>query len=900
MYTGSKWWKFDFHTHTPASIDYRDQNRSAREWLLDHMEQEIDCVAVTDHNSGQWIDELKTVSEEMKSEGVVGYRDIVIFPGVEITINGNIHVLALFDPSKDSDHISRVLSRCEYDGTPGSSDTCTIKSYTQVIDVIHDMHGLAIPAHVDQPCGLFVEPRGNTLKVNLEAKGILAIQLCDANFQKPPLYIESKVNYTEVCGSDSHDPSHVGSSTSWVKMEHPNLAALRLALHDGEDGVIRDDAVSDNPNDLKNRFFIRRVTIENGTKAGRSQPLDIPFSPWLNTIIGGRGSGKSSIIEYMRFPLDKTNELSGHVGEEFNNFNKIPSERGKVGMLQTNTKIRVELTKDAREIALTWENNKITEEHKDLQNNLWVTKDETSDIDARFPIRFFSQKQLFILTEDPNSIIKTIDEQYDKKKWKEKYDELTEKWFENRSNLRAIDSKITSKNSLNSELDDIKAKMKVFEESGYKDLLENYQKSQGMKNRINDEHTKIQSYTANLISVLEEMPSISFSPEELDLMDSESKETIIIQMGKLKQLESKLVTLVEEFTAFEKDNKGKFENLPFQKECQLQQTKYNDFVEALKQTGEKNPNAYGELVNRKRELEQKKIDIEKLEKQYEELKKENNTLYIQINTHQRKLRDYRKDVIIKWQGTNQQIRMHLEVMGNIGEAEKSMRNLIRKLGNEYSKDILEKDEDGNAISGFIYDLVHSDDPWKLRENIIKNIITADEASDNGFSKYFVKHLSALDQKTPEDIDRLILWYPEDKITLGLINSSGREEDIETGSAGQRTAAMLSLMLLLDDTPLIIDQPEEDLDTKRITDLVVKGLRDFKLKQQVIVITHNPNIPVNGAAENIIHMNFNKGQIKKQVSGALQNRDIREAICEVMEGGKKALDNRYYRISKALE
>jgi ABC-type lipoprotein export system ATPase subunit len=111
---------------------------------------------------------------------------------------------------------------------------------------------------------------------------------------------------------------------------------------------------------------------------------------------------------------------------------------------------------------------------------------------------------------------------------------------------------------------------------------------------------------------------------------------------------------------------------------------------------------------------------------------------------------------------------------------------------------------------------------------------------------------------------------------------------------------LSLMLLLDDSPIIIDQPEEDLDTKRITDLVVTNMRQFKKKQQVIVVTHNPNIPVNGGAENIIQMNFAGGQIQKHISGALQKTEVREAVCEVMEGGKEALDKRYFRISKALE
>jgi len=129
--------------------------------------------------------------------------------------------------------------------------------------------------------------------------------------------------------------------------------------------------------------------------------------------------------------------------------------------------------------------------------------------------------------------------------------------------------------------------------------------------------------------------------------------------------------------------------------------------------------------------------------------------------------------------------------------------------------------------------------------------------------------------------------------------NGHEKNIEVGSAGQRTAGMLSLLLTLSDTPLIIDQPEDDLDNRHISNLVVSGLRALKNKQQVVVVTHNPNIPVNGGAEQIVIMEFAGGQIHSPLSGALQKNSIRTAVCEVMEGGRVALANRYYRIAQAL-
>lgn len=82
-----------------------------------------------------------------------------------------------------------------------------------------------------------------------------------------------------------------------------------------------------------------------------------------------------------------------------------------------------------------------------------------------------------------------------------------------------------------------------------------------------------------------------------------------------------------------------------------------------------------------------------------------------------------------------------------------------------------------------------------------------------------RHLDYLKQNTPEDDDRLIVWVPEDKLVLKF-RKQGAEQDIQTGSAGERTAGMLGLLLALNDIPLIIDQPEDDLDTKLISSFVV--------------------------------------------------------------------------------
>lgn len=94
-FAGARWWKFDFHCHSPAS-KYPDYGRgdaslkslSPHDWLLACMEKQIDCVAVTDHNSGEWIDRLKDEYKVMKSEQPAGFRELYLFPGVEISVQG--------------------------------------------------------------------------------------------------------------------------------------------------------------------------------------------------------------------------------------------------------------------------------------------------------------------------------------------------------------------------------------------------------------------------------------------------------------------------------------------------------------------------------------------------------------------------------------------------------------------------------------------------------------------------------------------------------------------------------------------------------------------------------------------------------------------------------------------
>jgi ABC-type Mn2+/Zn2+ transport system ATPase subunit len=160
---------------------------------------------------------------------------------------------------------------------------------------------------------------------------------------------------------------------------------------------------------------------------------------------------------------------------------------------------------------------------------------------------------------------------------------------------------------------------------------------------------------------------------------------------------------------------------------------------------------------------------------------------------------------------------------------------------------------------------------------------------------FATHIGKLQ---PEVIDRLDLWYPEDSLDVQYSRTGDGQHfrSIQEGSPGQKTAALLAFLLSYGEEPLILDQPEDDLDNHLIYDLIVTQLREVKCHRQVVVVTHNANIVVNGDAELVVALEAHGGETQKECEGSLQESLVRQTICTVMEGGSKAFEQRYRRIA----
>jgi PHP family Zn ribbon phosphoesterase len=229
-YPGARWWRFDFHTHTPASSDYGAglkqatlKSRSHREWLMGYIQAGVSCVAVTDHNCGNWIDPLKLELDKMRDEGAPGASEFHVFPGAELTING-AHYLAVFDPSATTKTINDLLAVASYNNAQKNAEGYCNESVSQICEEVLDRGGLFIPAHVDlERTGIFkLQGNHSALDPILKLEGVLAMEVCDPGYEPPACYTDAKLRWTRILGSDAHHPTKPSKDESISRPAYPD------------------------------------------------------------------------------------------------------------------------------------------------------------------------------------------------------------------------------------------------------------------------------------------------------------------------------------------------------------------------------------------------------------------------------------------------------------------------------------------------------------------------------------------------------------------------------------------------------------------------------------------------------------------------------------------------------
>lgn len=150
---------------------------------------------------------------------------------------------------------------------------------------------------------------------------------------------------------------------------------------------------------------------------------------------------------------------------------------------------------------------------------------------------------------------------------------------------------------------------------------------------------------------------------------------------------------------------------------------------------------------------------------------------------------------------------------------------------------------------------------KFREQVCKIREGIDKSS------YSARMRSAIIDAQPEAFARMITFVPEDDLRVSYKPENSKKYiPLSNASAGQKTTAILTFLLAYGELPLLLDQPEDDLDNKLVYDLIVTRLKKAKSKRQIIVVTHNANIPVNADAEYIVSMDSETESVAVKYEG----------------------------------
>jgi ABC-type enterochelin transport system ATPase subunit len=903
-YPGSKWWRFDFHVHTPTSTDYAKPDTTSEEWLKYCMVAGLDCVVVTDHNSGDGYKFLISAYAALASNASKPewFRPFVLFPGVEITV-GSVHLLAIFDPyNSDEKTITAVLAKCGISNGYGDPESLATTSFVETIDIVKRLNGIPVAAHIDGKKGLLEAKSALNPELQRSLKAIYAAEFCDLDaFGNADSEFRKAINaLAKVGGSDAHTPADIGKHGTWVKMSKPSIEGLRLALMDHEFCI---DNRTDNPN-REPDIFINSLTISKMRHCGRipNNPFVMTFHPGLNAIIGGRGSGKSTVLDSVRLAARRDGELKEFklLNAELVDF-KAHSPKG---VMEDETEILLGFCRRGEEYRLRWRFDSQGKVFERRAGNDWVDT-EPGELRERLPLRIYSQKQIYVLAENPKGLLDILDHspEVNRNEWEQRWNAATNRFLELRLQQRKIKQELAHESEIRAKLADVEKDLKQYEERGHGDILKQYQKRVeqqravfleddfgGLADRLLVLHEEAQADSFPFHLFAEEDPARL----EVSMIHGKAANALGVVQKSLRELAAEVDRIAKERTAELTASKWHHDVVAAKERYETLVREYED------KSSHFDPSLYGHWVQEKTRLHNELTGLDALKRERDGVVEETARIVKYLFDLRVELSTKRNSFISSVIGESRYVRMELIPFGDVINLDADYRRTLALEDNKFDTSIL--NDDGGLLSKLFRwredGLAPDSLPDLIQELKVRTTKIASGDLSDCIAKPFINRLQKGYEDQPANLDRLWCWWPEDLLRVRHARDADRLkfEELEKGSAGQKASAILAFLLSHGTEPLIIDQPEDDLDNALIYDLVVRQIKTNKLRRQLIIVTHNPNIVVNGDAELVHVLHVINGQTQVAAVGGLEEQVIRDRICDIMEGGREAFDKRYRRIT----
>lgn len=304
--SGATWLRADFHLHTKADKEFRydgEENSFVSDYVAGLKAKDIRVGVITNHNKFD-TGEFKALRKKARKE------EIFLLPGVELSVNdgaNGIHTLVIFNDewlADGQDYINQFLNVAFEGKTPSQYEQENGRSSLDLLTTLKKLEGyhkdfMVVFAHVEQSSGLWNELDGGRLQEighnKIFRRRCLGFQKVRTRDERDKVRNWFSDWYpAEVEGSDCKNIDGIGNGDPcYLKLGAFSFDAVKFALVD------KDSRVAVNPVQ-HGHSRIQNIRFTGGTLAGKQ----IHFSPELNTMIGIRGSGKSSILEVIRYALE--------------------------------------------------------------------------------------------------------------------------------------------------------------------------------------------------------------------------------------------------------------------------------------------------------------------------------------------------------------------------------------------------------------------------------------------------------------------------------------------------------------------------------------------------------------------------------------------------------------------
>lgn len=844
---GAIWLRADFHLHTKADKEFAytgNENDFVRLYIEQLKSQNINVGVITNHNKFDK-NEFVALRKKALKEG------IGLFAGVEFSLKEGIHILIAFDDKwyqGETDKISKFLENAfygipNYDKPNYPNSNFNLKETVEALDKIgHDY--FIILAHVDDTNGLFTELRGRTQEDFITQESfsrVLAVQKSAnlENYNKLCQWLNRKSKISCVEGSDN---AHGGieaigkGKVTYLKIGDFNFEALTYALSDNEYRV----SPKDKP-EIKNSY-IKSIAFEGGLLDGTK----IDFSPELNNLIGIRGSGKSSVLEILRYTL----------GIPLSPIAVDPRYKDGLieNVLKSGGKSVVTIVNRHKE---EYRIEKIYGQKEDIYKGNVLQTGISINAVFDYPV-YFGQKDLSNKDADfeadliqrlIGTRLKDIQSKIEQKKREV-------------GNVVAEIKKLRNLNELKKETETViknaEHQLDFFKQKGVEEKLKQQTLFDSDVSKLSQSESSVRNYLSELQSLIANH-DYYFQQE---ISGSEVNKEFFDEAKKLLQ-----------------DLKTEFEKLKtIQKNSAQLRQKYKELIAKInvKKEGLKE-----EFAKIKREINTDTINPDNfltLNRQIDTSKLK----LLEIEKSEKKRKEWQDDLLKKladldnlWLEEYQLLKKEVD---RINEAESKLSIAVEfKDRRDKFTDKMKQIFSGSGIRTTAYQEI---------ETTYKDFIQIYKDSSKLNSILNENQVVDFKRRMSENLEDLLTFKVDNKI---IIQYNGKS--LDKHSLGQRASALILFLLAQKENDvLIIDQPEDDLDNQTIYDEVIKELKKIKGNMQFIFATHNANIPVLGDSEKVVACSYDEKKITVH-SGTIDNHQTQRFIVDIMEGGDEAFSRR---------